>query len=235
MYLSTTVFLASLSWNQVLPFLSLFLEKDLHAGRHVHMWLAIALTCQYGASLIGIPFWGKLGDSHGRKPMIIRAGICLAAVYFGMSFCRTPWQLALARLLNGALTGFMPGSFALIATNTPKEYAPRYIAVMEAAQSLGVIFGPALGWELGAIFGYRLSMQVSGTVVLLALVIVWLLVQEPNKVSLTERTTLFQDLVASVRSPILLSTMFAMMLCWGYGAAIAPYLALHLRSISAAP
>ena len=232
--LSATVFLSSLSWNQVIPFLSLFLEKDLKAGSHVHAWVAIVLSCQSIAALIAIPLWGKMGDSHGRKPMTISAGLCLAAVYFGMSFCRAPWQLAVIRFLNGALTGFMPGSFALVATNTPKEHSPRYIATMEAAMNVGVVFGPAVGWELAQIFGYRSSMRVSGTLVLLATLLVWLLVEERNKVSLTEKTTLIQDFLISVKSPVLMSTMMAMVLCFCFSAAIAPFLVLHLRSIGAA-
>lgn len=229
--LSATIFLASLSWNQIIPFLAPFL-KDLGAERELLGWVGVVFALQNGASMLAQPFWGKLGDYYGRKPMVIRAGICLAGIYVGMSFCQAPWQLAALRFLNGALTGFIPGSFALIATNTPQQLAPRAVATAQSASAAGLLLGPAIGGILADLVGYRASMQIAGGAVLAATALVWWLVQEPNKPLPETRTSLAQDFVTAIRSPVMSSLMLLSMLAWAFGSAISPVLALYVHAIS---
>lgn len=229
--LSGTIFLAALSWNQVMPFLAIFLRDMGVPKSELPYWIGVAFAAQAFASMIVQPFWGKLGDSHGRKPMIIRAGICLTAVYFGMSICRTPLELVALRFLNGALTGFIPGSYALIATNTPQEYAPRSLATAQSMANAGLIGGPALGGLLAGLAGYRGSMQVAGAAVLISTLLVWWLVKEPNRSVDPVKTSLYQDFVTSVRSPVQSSLMFAVFVAWTSSVAVAPYLALHLKNL----
>lgn len=230
--LSATIFLAALSWNQIMPFLPFFLEEMGIKGDNREWWIGIVFAAQAAASIIAQPFWGKLGDTYGRKPMIIRAGFFLSCIYLAMSFCQTPWQLLIIRFLNGALTGFIPGSFALIATNTPEELAPRSVATAQTASAVGQIAGPALGGLLAANFGYRGSMIVSGVAVLVSTITVWILVEEPNKVAPLEKTSLIEDFKISLRSPVQVSILFAVMLSWIFGQSINPYLAPYLRELS---
>lgn len=231
--LSTTIFLASVSWNQVIPFLPLFV-RDLGttSEKAVLNWMGVIFALQSLSSVFAMPLWGKMGDKYGRKPMAIRAGICLAGIYFAMSVCRTPVQLALLRFLNGALTGFIPMSMALIATNTPETKAPRYIATAQAASASGLIVGPAVGGLLASVMGgYRASMEVSGAVVVLSTLIVWWLVKEPNKLEGTETTSLLDDLRMSLQSKILSAIMLAVMVLGVYYASLSPVLTLHLTRI----
>jgi len=228
--LSLTVFLATLSWNQVMPFLPKFI-KQIGGAQNLDYWVGVVFAMQSLAAILMQPLWGKLGDSYGRKPMIIRAGICLAGVYFGMSICRAPWQLAICRFLNGALTGFIPGSMALIATNTPEQHAPRYIATVQTTSNVGLIIGPMVGAVLAMRFGYRGSMVVSGTAVMLSTMLVWLLVQEPNKVSAVEKTSLIEDFGIALASRVQRSVLLVVMLAWMYPAAVNAYLILHLETL----
>lgn len=230
--LSVTVFLASLSWQQVMPFLSDYLKELGATGKQQIFWTSIVFSVQSLAAIIMQPLWGKMGDTHGRKPMIIRAGLCLAGVYFGMALCHTPFQLAVCRFLNGALTGFIPGSFALIATNTPQEEAPKSMATVQAASNVGLIIGPVIGTVLASLLSYRGSMVVSGAAVMISTAVVWWLVQEPNKVVLVEKTSLIEDFGIAFRSKVQLAVLFAVMLSWAYGSAISPYLIGHLKSLS---
>lgn len=231
--LSVTVFLASLSWQQVIPFLPKFLGDIGARGQYFPLWVSMIVIAQNVAAIVMQPIWGKIGDSVGRKPMIIRAGICLACVYYAMSLCRAPWQLIACRFLNGALTGFIPGSFALIATNTPEQESPRYVAILESASNVGLIVGPAFGALLvKLVHGYRPSMVVSGTAVLISTLLVVLLVQEPNKVVPKEKTSLFQDFCIAFRSPVLSSLLLVISMAWMFGNSIAPYLVLHLETLN---
>lgn len=229
--LSVTVFLASLSWQQIVPFLPKFLREIGAGGSHFKLWVGLIFASQSLAAIVMQPLWGKLGDNYGRKPMIIRAGLCLAGVYYGMSLCRAPWQLVLCRFLNGALTGFIPGSFALVGTNTPEQEAPRYVAILESTSNAGLIIGPAVGAFLARLAGYRCSMAVSGTAVLLSTVLVWRLVEEPNKVGPIAKTSLVEDFRIALRMPVLSSLMFVMMLAWMFGNSINPFLVLHLETL----
>ncbi|MGB9587360.1 MAG: MFS transporter [Armatimonadota bacterium] len=231
--LSATIFLASVSWNQVIPFLPLFM-RDLGttSEKAVLNWMGVIFALQSLSSVFAMPFWGKMGDKYGRKPMAIRAGICLAGIYFAMSVCRTPVQLAILRFLNGALTGFIPMSMALIATNTPENRAPRYIATAQAASASGLIVGPAVGGLLASAMGsYRASMEVSGVVVILSTFLVWWLVKEPNKLEGMETTSLLEDLRISLQSKVLSAIMLAVMVSGIYYASLSPVLTLHLTRI----
>jgi len=233
--LSATIFLAALSWNQVIPFLPLFL-KQIGVTHNLLQWTAVVFAAHSLSCIIALPFWGKLGDRYGQKPMVLRAGIFLTGIYFAMSLCATPWQLLILRFLNGALTGFIPCSVALIATNTPQEHAPRSVATAQAASAAGLIIGPAVGAWLPSIFGgdYRITMQLSGLAVLISTLLVWRFVEEPNRTKISEETSLLQDFLIALRSPILASVMFTAMLGSVFGAAVTPVLALHLTAMNGA-
>lgn len=67
------------------------------------------------------PFWGAVGDKYGRKPMIIRAGLVLFVIYILMAFVTNEYQVLVLRLLQGLLSGFIPGAIAIVGTNTPEK------------------------------------------------------------------------------------------------------------------
>jgi len=230
--LSAAIFLTAASWNQVMPFLPLFIREMGVDKQSLLNWVGIVFAFQSSASIVTMPFWGKLGDKYGRKPMAIRAGLCLGAIYFGTSICQTPLQLTILRFLNGALTGFVPMSMALIATNTPQDEAPKYIATAQTCSAAGMIVGPAIGGLMAGLFGYRGTMWISGTAVLLSTLLVWLMVREPNKPEIAEQTSLVQDFAISLRSKVLSAIMLTVMVFGIYVASINPILALHLSKIN---
>lgn len=200
--LSITIGLTSLSWTQVIPFLPKFLTQ-LGVQNNLTAWSAFVLGLQSVAGIVFMPFWGKLGDKYGRKPMVVRAGFCLSMIYVGMFFCTQPWHLALLRFLNGMLTGFIPGSFALIATNTPDKKAGRYVAIAQSASAIGGIAGPVIGGVLADSLGIRGTMVISGAVVLANTLAVGWLICEPNKVKIDTPTTLVHDFIYCGKDPVL--------------------------------
>ncbi len=229
--LTVTNFLAASSWNQVVPFLPQFLnELGVHEG--VQGWAGLIFSMHFVSGIIMQPVWGKISDMVGRKPMIVRAGLCLSGIYFGMSFSTAPWHLALCRFLNGALTGFIPGAIALIATNTPKEFSGRYVAIAQTGSAAGNIVGPSLGGILAALFGFRTAMRVSGVVVLISTLLVLLFVREENKVKPKERTTLVQDFILAFKMPVLTSVMGTVLLSTTISMSIQPMLTLYLEELN---
>lgn len=229
--LAVALLLASASWYLIVPFLPFFIEDMGVEKSMLPYWIGIVFAAQSLASIVMQPFWGRVGDSVGRKPMILRAGFSLVAIYFLMSICNNPWQLAVLRFMNGALTGFIPGCYALIATNTPEELAPQSVASAQASVSVGYIAGPALGGVLASLVGYRHSMQIAGAAVLISTLLVIWLVQEPNKTSNKVGTSFLGDFGIALRSPVQSSILFAVMLAWMFNAAVSPYLGPHVKHL----
>lgn len=229
--LSFTIFLAAFSWEQIAPFLPLFLQ-ELGVAENLPFWSGLLFTLQFSASSIMGPFWGKMSDKYGRKPMVIRAGICLSGIYFGMSFCQSYSQLLLLRMMNGMLTGFIPGSIALIATNTPAKSSGRYVSIAYTLQSAGVILGPALGGLLAAVVGYRGSMLLSGTLVSIAVLLVFIFVEEREKPQVTGKSSIMQDLKEVFKMPVMVTVMSVEFINAMVMSALLPILALHLHQIA---
>jgi MFS family permease len=229
--LSFTIFLAAFSWEQIAPFLPLFL-KDLGITKNLPFWSGLLFTLQFLASSMMGPFWGKMADKYGRKPMVLRAGICLSAVYFGMSMCQNYGQLLFLRIMNGMLTGFIPGSVALIATNTPTTVSGRYVSVAYTLQSAGAILGPALGGLLAAIIGYRGSMLLSGSLVAFAFLLVIIFVEEREKPKLVVKTSIWQDCKEAFKIPVLLTVMYVEFINAMVMSALLPILALYIQKIA---
>ncbi|HOJ20609.1 MAG TPA: MFS transporter [Armatimonadota bacterium] len=228
--LSLAIFLASISWFQIMPFLPLFLE-EMGVKENILQWSGLIFAIQSMASIVALPYWGKLGDRYGRKAMTLRAGFCLAGIYFGMSVCRTPYELAFLRFLNGALTGFIPGAMALIATGTPQKEGPRAVAIAQSASAAGQIVGPGIGGFMASLFGYRGSMSVSGSAVLFSTLLVLVMVREgPREVS-EEKTSILDDFRLMLQSPVLASVMLVVLVNSFFMSAVNPVLALHLREI----
>lgn len=229
--LSCTIFLASVSWNQIVPFLPKFLE-EIGAKGSLYQWTGFIFSLQSVAAIICAPLWGKFGDSYGRKLMTIRAGVFLCAIYFAVSYCQAPWQLAALRFLNGALTGFIPGSIALIATNTPSDRVARYVATGQSFQAAGQVAGPAIGGFLAMALTYRGSMRASGVAILVSVLLVLIFVREPNKTRDHSHTSLIQDFVFAVRSPLIAALMFGTMMQGFLLMSISPFVVLHVRDLS---
>ena len=61
------------------------------------------------------PIWGKLGDIHGRKLMLIRASLGMAIIMTLMGFVTDVYQLVALRFLMGAVSGFLSTAMTFIA------------------------------------------------------------------------------------------------------------------------
>jgi MFS transporter, DHA1 family, multidrug resistance protein len=229
--LSFTIFLAAFSWEQIAPFLPFFL-KELGVTKNLPFWSGLLFTLQFSASSLVGPIWGKMADKYGRKPMVMRAGICLSLVYFGMSFCQSYGQLLFCRVMNGVLTGFIPGSIALIATNTPKMESGRYVSIAYTFQSAGVILGPALGGLLASMIGYRGSMLISGTLVALAFLMVTFGVEEREKPQVVAKTSIWQDCLQVFKMPVMVTVMSVEFINALVMSSLLPILALYLHQIA---
>ncbi|HYF76929.1 MAG TPA: MFS transporter [Symbiobacteriaceae bacterium] len=204
-------FLAACSFSLVMPFLPQFIEQ-LGVHENLYAWSGWTYAISFVASAIMSPIWGNLADRYGRKPMIIRSGICIGLVYLLMSMVTGPIQLFFLRMLNGALSGFIPSSIALIATNTPEDRVGRYLALFATGTAAGNIMGPMFGGTLAEFFGIRTSMLIGAVVLWAATALVWVAVKERVLGVGKAKTSPLQDIKLALTHRKLLALMVSAML-----------------------
>lgn len=163
----------------VLPFLPLYLEQlGLHDTADVERWSGLAFGITFLMAAFVSPIWGRMADQYGRKLMLMRASLGMAAVTTLMGFAEHPWQLVLLRFLMGAVSGYISASVTLVATQTPRERAGWALGLLSTGNVSGGLIGPLAGGYLAEQLGLRHVFFVTGGVLFVAFLITWLLLKE---------------------------------------------------------
>ncbi|GJM77424.1 hypothetical protein HMSSN036_96400 [Paenibacillus macerans] len=158
----------------VIPFMSLFIAHDLGVTKNLTLWSGFAFGITFLAGALISPYWGSLSDKYGRKPMLLRSGFSLCAVYILNSLVQDPYQLIAVRILSGLLAGYVPSAIALVATNTPEKQVGYSLGIMSTAGRRGYYRTAGRG-SLSRFIGYRECFLVAGAVVLFSALIALIL------------------------------------------------------------
>lgn len=187
-------FFAMVGMSAITPFLPLFIrELGVTSVDATARWSGFVFAGPFLLSFFLSPIWGNLGDHYGRKMMTLRAifGLALAQVLTG--FAQNPTQLLLARLFQGALSGFLPAAMALIASNTPITKTGYALGVLQSATAAGTVLGPFIGGVLADLIGYRsVFFLVSGLLFLTGFFIMFF-IRENVKPQADVKTTSWLD------------------------------------------
>lgn len=129
--------------------------------------------------------WGRASDARGRKPVLLTGigGFAIAYLLLGaaidLALTRRPGvliALTMLALLRGLIGSFYaaipPASAALIADRTGPERRAQGMAVLGAANGVGIILGPLMGGLL-AVYGLDVPMYAAAMLPLLALFVLW--------------------------------------------------------------
>jgi DHA1 family multidrug resistance protein-like MFS transporter len=209
-------FLVMAGMTMIIPFLSLYLEKDLGlTDNHViGVWAGFIFAANFVTSFLFQPLWGKLADRYGRKLMLLRSGFGMSIVMVLMGFANAPWQLLALRMLNGIISGYTPAAVALVSATTPKERTGFAMGTLQSGGTAGTILGPFIGGLLADNFGFRPIFYITGTLLFMASVISWLMVRENfdrTAAALKQQVTVFKgfrDLMVIRQLPVLLTVTF---------------------------
>ncbi|MCQ6279043.1 MFS transporter [Bacillus sp. EB600] len=198
------VFFTAASFSMVVPFLPLFLLQ-IGVHQHTEMWSGLIFSSAFFAGAISSPFWGSVADKYGRKPMIIRAGFVLFVIYTLMAFVTNPYEILGLRILQGLLSGFIPGAIALIGTNTPKSKVGYALSLISSAAASGQIVGPILGGVIAQLVGNRFAFASAGIIVFISTFLIIFWVTEENFIPSKEKGSIKNDFnVAWNNRPLLL-------------------------------
>lgn len=179
--LSVAVFFAGIAFSEIMPFISLFLAELGHfTHKQLTNWSGIVFSVSYVIATIVTPWWGKLADAKGRKPMILRASLGMGIVIGSIGLVTNVWQLVVLRMLQGAFAGFVSNSNALIATEVPKEHSGSALGTMMACFTGGNLLGPFIGGTIATFFGYRVTFFLTGFILIVICFACWKFVDESN-------------------------------------------------------
>jgi DHA1 family multidrug resistance protein-like MFS transporter len=174
------LFVVMLAMSMIMPFLPLYIQEDfgIEDPHEVTAWAGIIFGANFLTSGLVSPIWGSLADKYGRKIMILRSGYFMSVIIAATGFAGSLWQLLALRLLNGCVGGFIPASTALIASTAPKEQAGWAQGLLQSFVVGGSIMGPLFGGLLADKIGFRMIFVVTGSLVLLATLVVTFIVKE---------------------------------------------------------
>lgn len=167
--------------NLVIPFLPFFVrELGITNQTAVARWSGLVFAGPFFFSFFLTPFWGTLGDKYGRKLMVIRAifGLGISQVLIGLS--PNVEFLFIARMIQGAISGFVPSALALVSSTTPDEKSGYAIGLLQSSTAAGTIIGPLIGGFLADILPYRLIFFITASLCFTAGILVIKIVKEDS-------------------------------------------------------
>ena len=126
------VFIDLIGFGVIIPLLPFYAEFYQASPATVGLVMATYSFTQFLAA----PFWGRLSDRIGRRPVLLisLAGAALSYVWLG--FAESLWMLFAARAAGGAMAGNISAAFAYVADITTRETRAQGMGVIGAAFGL---------------------------------------------------------------------------------------------------
>lgn len=138
------VFIDLVGFGIVIPLLPFYGEHFQAGPFVVTMMMATYSLGQF----IAAPFWGRLSDTIGRRPVLVASLFGAVLSYIWLGFASTLWMLFAARAVGGLMAGNISTAFAYIADVTTPENRAKGMGLVGAAFGLGFIAGPVIGGVL---------------------------------------------------------------------------------------
>ena len=135
------VFIDLIGFGIIIPLLPFYGEFYQASPEMVGLLMATYSFTQFLAA----PFWGRLSDRIGRRPVLLVSLAGASAAYVWLGLAESLWTLFAARAVGGAMAGNISAAFAYVADITTRENRAKGMGTIGAAFGLGFIAGPAIG------------------------------------------------------------------------------------------
>jgi len=203
--LLTVIFLMIAGFGLVIPLLPFF-AKAFNAPA----WQVTLLFSAFSVGqFLGEPFWGRLSDRVGRKPVLIVTITAVALSYAALAFAPNIAMAFVIRFVTGLFAGNISTLQGAMADITPPEKRAGRMGIMGAAFSAGFTTGPAIGGLLaqpsrGAL-GFQLPLLVAAGFAVASALAVVIFVREsrPEPTTRTQHRSRIEGLKDAARHEII--------------------------------
>lgn len=226
-------FFTGASFSLVMPFLPVYIEHLGTPKAQVGLFSGLAISITALAAAIFAPIWGSLADRKGRKVMMVRAAIGMTFTMGGLAFVPNVYWLLVLRLLTGVLSGYIPNSTALIASQAPKEKAGWALGTLSTGVLAGTLVGPSLGGALAQTFGMSNVFLITGAILFVTMLLTIFLVKEEVKPIEKADMLSSKEIFKRLPQKRIVIGLFVTTLILNLGLnSITPILTLYIRSLA---
>ncbi|MCS6831759.1 MAG: MFS transporter [Armatimonadota bacterium] len=152
-----TVFLDLLGFGLIIPQLQYYADAFHATPAFIGLIQAVYSLMQF----LFAPFWGRLSDRVGRRPVLLVSIAGSAVSYVLFALARDAWTIFFSRMLAGITAANLSTAQAYISDVTLPQERTRAMGLIGAAFGVGFIVGPAVGGVLGG-WGGNFAIGVAG-------------------------------------------------------------------------
>ncbi|MDR2660538.1 MAG: multidrug efflux MFS transporter [Lactobacillaceae bacterium] len=227
-------FMTGIAFSEVMPFLSLYVDQlGDFSKQELTIYSSIAFSITFLTTAIVSPWWGKLADKYGRKPMLLRSSIGMALVMGSMGFVTNVYWLIFLRALQGALGGYISNANAFIATNSPKEQSGKSLSILVTGITAGNLLGPFIGGTIASIFSYRQTFFVTGSILILVFILTLFFVHEDFTPFEKKAGTSSKEIWSKLpNKQLIISVFVTTVIVQMVNTSINPFVALFVRELT---
>lgn len=140
--LAATLVIVMIGFGIAIPLMPYYITHFDASGSSMGLMMALYSLMQF----IFAPFWGRVSDRVGRKPVLLLGIAGFAFSFTAQGLSQNLFQFIAIRALAGVISSAtLPTAMAYIADTTTPENRARGVGMLGAAMGLGMIFGPMLG------------------------------------------------------------------------------------------
>jgi len=174
--LSLTGLMVSFSESMLIPALPT-LQAEFHTTEAVVAWVP-AIYLLLGS--LTTPTFGKLGDTYGKKKLLLVALILYTIAVIGNGFAWSIDSLLAFRAIQGVGLAMFPLAFALIRDEFPREKVPTATGIISAMFAVGATIGFIGGGYITQTYSWQTNYHLLAPVAaIVTLLVLWKIRESP--------------------------------------------------------
>ena len=193
-YLPT--FLFAIGQGAVIPIIPLF---ALELGASVAVAGAMVALRGFGTMAFDVPS-GVMVSRLGERGAMLAGTIMLAVVAFGSAFSVSIWMFGpLVFLMGCSWAVWLLARLSYATDVSPEHYRGRVLSLLGGTNRIGNFVGPFIGGFAATWFGLEAAFIIQAVLALAAAVLMFLVVDEPERTTVREPEAVHRQVFAVVR------------------------------------